>query len=124
VTTQDPQRQGALMVGDKSRRVANFHASTVRALAELVAAAGLSYPGQLRPHHIARRVSITEVRILSGLYPDMVKGELLEGKYRQTLFRLGWPMAQAESFEPLHSLSEALLEQADAHMAPAEEHVA
>ena len=114
VTTQDPHRQRALVVGDKAERVANFHASTLRALSELVAAAGLNHPDQLRPHHIARRISSTEVRVLSGLFPDLGKGELLEGKYRQTLFRVTWPMAQAESFEPLYSLSAALSGQVDA----------
>ncbi len=120
VTTQDPKRQRALVVEDKSERVANYHASTLRALAELVAAAGLSHPDQLRPHHIARRISSTQVRVLSALFPDMRKGELLEGKYRQTLFRATWPMAQAESFEPLYSLSAALSGQVNAESAQEE----
>lgn len=105
VTTQDPQRQRALVVEDKSERVANYHANTLHALSELVAAAGLNHPDQLRPHHIARRLSSTQVRVLSALFPDLEKGELLKGKYRQTLFRVTWPMAQAESFAPLYSLS-------------------
>lgn len=108
VTTQDPRRQRALVVEDKSERVSNYHSNTLHALAELVAAAGLNHPDQLRPHHIARRISSTEVRVLSALFPDLSKGELLEGKYRQTLFRVTWPMAQAESFEPLYSLSAAM----------------
>src|SRR5690606_18367363 len=86
----------------------NYHASTLSALAELLGAAGLAHPGQLRPHHIARRISNSEVRVLSALFPDLKKGELLEGKFRQTIFRVGWPMAQAESFSPTYSLSAAL----------------
>src|SRR5690606_20424631 len=39
VTTQDPGRQTGLVVADKAQRVANFHANTLRALAELLAAA-------------------------------------------------------------------------------------
>jgi hypothetical protein len=31
--------------------------NTLKALAELIAAAGLTYPSQLRPHHIVQRVS-------------------------------------------------------------------
>jgi len=108
VTTQDPKRQEGLVVGDKSVRDANFHENTLKALAELLGAAGLTHPGELRPHHIARRISSSEVRVLSALFPDLEKGELLEGKFRLTIFRTGWPMAQAESFAPLYSLSAAL----------------
>lgn len=113
VTTQDPDRQKALVVSDKSVRVANYHANTLKALGELLGAAGLKHPGDLRPHHIARRIANGEVRVLSSLFPDLEKGELLEGKFRSTIFRTTWPMAQAESFEPLYSLSAALSGHAD-----------
>ncbi|MBH0312056.1 FMN-binding glutamate synthase family protein, partial [Alcaligenes faecalis] len=33
---------------------------------------------------------------------------LLRGHYRQTIFRVGWPMANPDSFEPAYSLSKAL----------------
>ena len=108
VTTQDPRRQAALVVADKSVRVANFQQNTLKALAELLGAAGLTHPGELRPHHIARRIPNGEIRVLSALFPDLEKGELLEGKFRLTIFRVGWPMAQADSFAPLYSLSAAL----------------
>lgn len=108
VTTQDPKRQKALVVADKSVRVANYHANTLKALGELLGAAGLHHPCELRPHHIARRIPSGEVRVLSALFPDLEKGELLEGHFRNTIFRTAWPMAQAESFEPLYSLSAAL----------------
>ncbi|NHC61136.1 FMN-binding glutamate synthase family protein [Paenalcaligenes suwonensis] len=108
VTTQDPRRQEALVVSDKSRRAANYHNNTLKALADLLKAAGLHHPNELRPHHIAKRIPNGEIRVLSAMFPDLEKGELLEEKYRQTIFRVGWPMAQAESFEPLYSLSAAL----------------
>lgn len=108
VTTQDPRRQKALVVSDKSVRVRNFHVNTLEALSELLGAAGLQHPGSLRPHHIVKRIANGEVRLLSALYPDLERGELLEGKFRSTLFRTAWPMAQAESFVPLYSLSAAL----------------
>lgn len=108
VTTQDPRRQKALVVDDKSRRVANFHYNTLDALAELLAAAGLRHPQELRPHHIAKRIASGEIRVLSALFPDLEKGELLTGKFRSSIYRTAWPMAQAESFAPLYSLSAAL----------------
>ncbi|WP_269495048.1 FMN-binding glutamate synthase family protein [Castellaniella sp. S9] len=121
VTTQDPERQKALVVSDKSLRVKNFHASTLKALAELLGAAGLNHPGELRPHHIARRIANDEVRVLSALFPDMEKGALLVGQYPNTIFRTVWPMAQAESFEPLYSLSAALSGHARQDIPPPEE---
>lgn len=108
VATQDPKRQQALVVSDKSVRVANFHKNTLHALAELLGAAGLQHPDQLRPHHIARRISSDDVRVLSAVFPDLEPGEILQGKFRQTIFRVGWPMARADSFEPAYSLSAAL----------------
>ena len=100
VTTQDPRRQEGLVVSDKSLRVASYHNNTLKALADLLKAAGLHHPNELRPHHIAQRIANGEVRVLSALFPDLDKGELLQEHYRQTIFRTAWPMAQAESFHP------------------------
>src|SRR5690606_17195675 len=115
-TTQDPKRQAALHVPDKGQRVASFHNNTLKAMAELLGAAGVKHPCELRPHHIARRISSGEVRVLSAVFPDLEKGELLEGKFRNTIFRTAWPMAQAESFAPLYSLSAALSGNANSPM--------
>lgn len=108
VTTQSALRQKALVVSDKSLRVASFHNNTLKALGELLSAAGLEHPSDLRPHHIARRITNGEVRVLSALFPDLEEGELLRGEFKQTVFRTVWPMATAESFQPLYSLSAAL----------------
>ncbi|MFX8961257.1 glutamate synthase-related protein, partial [Acinetobacter baumannii] len=43
VTTQDPTRSRALVVPDKTMRVYNYHRATLHALAELIAASGLSH---------------------------------------------------------------------------------
>lgn len=107
VATQDPVRQRALVVPDKAQRVANFHGNTLHALAELLGAAGLTHPGALRPHHIARRISPSEVRLLSALFPELAPGELLEGKFRHRVFEAGWAMASADSFQPAQDLTTA-----------------
>lgn len=108
VTTQNPLRQKALVVSDKSVRVASYHSNTLKALAELLEAAGLHHPNELRPHHIAQRIANGQVRVLSALFPDLEKGELLRGVFKQTIFRTVWPMARPDSFEPSYSLSKAL----------------
>ena len=98
VTTQDPLRQRALVVPDKAERVAGFHRHTLHALAEMIAAVGLTHPAQLRPHHIARRVAQNDVRVLSNVYTFLQPGELLDGEAEPNVFKVYWPKARAESF--------------------------
>ena len=103
VATQDKLRQRALVVPDKIERVYNFHESTLKALAELIAAAGLTHPSQLKPHHLVRRISPNQVKLASALLPYLEPGELLDPSQLSRLppvFGLYWPMAQAESFSP------------------------
>jgi len=59
VTTQDPSRARALVVPLKTERVYCYHHATLHALSELIAAAGLEHPQQLRPIHFSQRSSRT-----------------------------------------------------------------
>ena len=105
VTTQDPQRQQALVVPDKAERVRSFHRSTLHALQELVQAAGLAHPSELQAHHIVRRVTDTEVRLLSNLIMRMTPGALLGDLSTQhKVFKDYWPMASADSFRAVDVL--------------------
>ena len=104
VATQDPSRQRAIVVPDKADRVRHFHHNSIEALAELLQAAGLTHPQQLRAHHVVRRVSSAEVKLLSAIYPELEKGDLLQGKYRLRIFEICWPLAQAHSFLPARSI--------------------
>jgi glutamate synthase domain-containing protein 2 len=99
VATQDPVRQRALVAKDKAPRVYNFHAQTLHALSELVAAAGLDHPGQLRPEHLFRRDATHGVISFAALYPTLRQGELLEGTGDER-FRRAWAMARPDSFAP------------------------
>jgi glutamate synthase domain-containing protein 2 len=100
VTTQDPVRERALDVPDKAQRVFNFHRSTLLALRELVQAAGLQHPADITAHHIVRRITDTEVRLLSNLIMQVEPGSLLSGDLEQqhNVFKLYWPIAKAERF--------------------------
>ena len=105
VTSQDPWRQRALVVGDKAERVYRYHHNTLHALQELVQAAGLQHPGEITADHILRRVSGFEVGRLANLLPYMQPGELLaaergEAPWRQPGFEQYWRRARADSFEP------------------------
>jgi glutamate synthase domain-containing protein 2 len=97
VTTQDPTRSRALHVPDKAERVYNFHRSTLHALAELTAAAGLDHPNDFHPAHFCRRVSSHEVMTFAELYPKLSEGELLAGA-RDSRLRAAWEMARTDSF--------------------------
>jgi glutamate synthase domain-containing protein 2 len=99
VTTQDPSRNRALVVPHKTERVYNYHHATLHALAELIAAAGLDHPQDLRPVHFSQRVSSTEVKSFAQLYPSLRPGELLDGT-EDVRFKDAWAMARAESFAP------------------------
>jgi hypothetical protein len=97
VTSQDPSRQRALVVPDKAERVFHFHAATLHALAEFVAAAGLDHPNEFMPAHFSRRISAREVVTFAELYPTLRRGELLGGT-TDPRFRTPWEMANANSF--------------------------
>lgn len=108
VATQDPSRAKALDVDNKASRVYNYHRNTMHAVAELVGAAGLNHPNLLKAHHIARRISPTEVRLLSAIYPELQENDLLKGNYRFRLFEVAWPVARADSFEPNGTVEELM----------------
>ena len=107
VATQDALRQRALVVPDKSQRVANYHRNSLHALAELLAAAGLEHPSSLRPHHVVRRVSSNEVRLYSQLFPYLAAGELLDGNSPHPFYRQAWALASPDSFAIVGELRKA-----------------
>jgi glutamate synthase domain-containing protein 2 len=97
VATQDPTRQRALVVPDKTDRVFNFHRATLAELAELTAAAGLDHPSEFKAEHISRRISPSEVITFADLYPSLAEGELVAGSGNPR-WRRPWDLAQAHSF--------------------------
>jgi glutamate synthase domain-containing protein 2 len=99
VATQDPLRQRALVVTDKSERVFHFHRNTLRALADLLAAAGLQHPDEIGPHHLARRVNATEIALYSQLHTFLAPGDLLAGACPHPFYRHNWDLASADSFD-------------------------
>ncbi len=101
VATQDPTRQKALVPEDKATRVFYFHENTVKALKELVAAAGLQHPDEIGPEHIIRRVSSTEVRALAILHRFLKQGDLLGDELpNHPAFQAFWKEASSDAFQP------------------------
>ena len=101
VATQDPLRQRALVVSDKAQRVFAFHRSTLKALSDMLSAAGLSHPNQLGPHHMVRRVTATEIKLMSQMHTFLKPGELLTGETQREFYTASWAMARADSFDPI-----------------------
>ncbi|MCZ0735573.1 FMN-binding glutamate synthase family protein [Phreatobacter sp. AB_2022a] len=100
VATQDAGRQRALVVPDKAERVLNFHRNTLKALAEMMAAAGVTHPRDLGPHHLVRRISSTEIKLYSQLLRFIEPGSLLTGGVDGEFYASAWKLASAASFEP------------------------
>jgi glutamate synthase domain-containing protein 2 len=105
VATQDPKRWRHLDVGDKSVRVQQFHDNTLKALRDMLCAAGLDHPQQLGPEHILRRVSPIEVRSLASLYRFLEPGELLDRVPAHAVFRDFWGDARSDAFAPPRRVS-------------------
>ena len=72
----------------------------MQALAELIAAAGLDHPQDIRPYHFSQRTSSSDVVSFTQLYPSLRDGELLKGT-EDVRFKQAWAMARAESFAPV-----------------------
>lgn len=97
VATQNPSLVHGLDVDSKFVRVARYHEEALKSLAELVAAAGLDSPHDLKPRHIYRRISKTRVKRLDQIYPFIAPGSLLTDDV-PGVYRTAWQEAAAESF--------------------------
>ncbi len=101
VTTQDPLRQQALVVGDKAERVYHFHQNTLHALKELVQAAGVQHPNEISAHHIVRRTGDHTVDSLAhALLREIPEGSLLQDTLDglPMVYQHHWHKASADSF--------------------------
>jgi len=77
VATQNKSLMKGLDVEDKAVRVANFHYSTLKSFNELLAASGMTSPGEIRRERICRRINEERVLKYSELYPEIEAGSLL-----------------------------------------------
>jgi glutamate synthase domain-containing protein 2 len=101
VATQDLSRQKALVVTDKAERVYQFHRTTLSALADLLAAAGVAHPSKLGPHHLVRRVGGVEIRQFSELHTYLKDRVLIDGLCDDGFYASNWDLATPDSFDPL-----------------------
>jgi glutamate synthase domain-containing protein 2 len=101
VATQDPLRQRALNVAEKSERVYRFHANTLKALAEMTGAAGLDHPGKFLPHHLLMRERDRDMVTGEDVYPYLPEGFLLREEPDEFGYLKRWKRSRAASFKPI-----------------------
>ncbi len=105
VATQDPLRQRALVVGDKSERVARFHDNTLKALGDMAGAAGLDHPSDFLPRHFMMRQADGAMVSGEDMFPYLPNGFLVSGDdgedEAQADYLIRWRRARAESFAPV-----------------------
>jgi glutamate synthase domain-containing protein 2 len=97
VATQDPKLVGGLHVGDKSQRVARYHRETVKSFFEVLGAAGLQRPQDLKPWFVMKRVSAMEIRSYADIYPQLTHGQLFTHPEGTGMSR-AWEHASATHF--------------------------
>lgn len=105
VAGPDGHQPRARVMPDKIERVERFHRYTLEALKELVQAAGLTHPREIRAAHIQRRAGGHAVGSLADGLVDVQPGAVLaaergEGAWPDAVFARDWPRARADSFSP------------------------
>lgn len=77
VATQNPALMKGLDVEHKSVRIYNYHRKTIKNLAELTSATGVSKPHDIKRNFISLRVEVNRVMRYDELYPEVAEGEYL-----------------------------------------------
>ena len=99
ITTQDLGRQRGLVVEDKAQRIHRFHEKTLKALAEITAAAGLVHPEGFRTHHLHQHILGKTSSEAGRAYPTIEEGALIKDA-AATIYAPYWAQADARSFRP------------------------
>jgi glutamate synthase domain-containing protein 2 len=98
IATQNPVRYKALDVEDKASRVANYHASMIENLMELIATAGLVNLKDLRAEHINHRIGGTKVSNYAELYPSITHRCLITGSGMPEAWKNEWAQVKSDSW--------------------------
>jgi hypothetical protein len=71
---------------------------TLKALSDMLAAAGLDHPDELKPYHLTRRVSATEIKSFNQLHTFLEPNQLIELTCKDGFYAENWKRASAQSF--------------------------
>ncbi len=114
IATQDKWLQRGLVVDIQAERARSFHQKTLEALANIVAAVGLTHPEDLQAHDLMAQISASNAKSISDVHTFLPRGILLDAP-DETPYANWWHAAQAESFKAKPDLAEAALQQAPEH---------
>ena len=95
IATQDQDRYKALDIEDKSERVANYHASMIENVMDLVIATGLNSLNEIRPEHINHRTKGAETKNYAELYPSIIDKCLLTDITIPEIWQKHWQQADS-----------------------------
>ena len=100
VATQDQDRQKAIDVPTKAERVFNFHKNTLHTLSEMIAAAGLKHPSDIKAHHLAQRMNDREIKNYAQIHFFLKENELLQNDLNdeENFYYRMWKLADANTF--------------------------
>ena len=100
VATQDQDRQKAIDVPTKAERVFNFHKNTLHALSEMIAAAGLKHPSDIKAHHLVQRMNDREIKNYAQIHFFLKENELLQNDLNdeENFYYRMWKLADANTF--------------------------
>ena len=98
IATQKASRFNALDVDSKAERVANYHASNIKNLVDLIAGAGEKQPEDITPHHLFHRVSGGDTQSYAELYTFIKPRCLLSPSVCPEDWRRDWARAEIDAW--------------------------
>jgi len=98
IATQNAKRYKALDVEDKSTRVAQYHASTIKHLRELIAVAGINSLKDIAPSLINRRIGSCDTTDYSEIYDSLASGCLLSEQNVPKKWQKDWSRAHSSTW--------------------------
>ena len=97
IATQDPGRQRGLVVSSKAERVCHFQKNTLHALAEVIAAAGVTHPSELDAGRLMIRKD-TDVIVPATQFYNLLAPNVLIDAPEDTHLARAWRSASSERF--------------------------
>jgi glutamate synthase domain-containing protein 2 len=98
VATQDPKRQRALYVPDKTQRVTSYQRGTVEQAMQVIASMGLHSFDDLRPHMLRRRIDHGTIQSYAETFEHLAPGQLYRDPPRS--WERDWVQANPDRFNP------------------------
>ncbi len=97
VATQEKGLMKGLVVSEKNKRVAMYHKNSMHSFMEILAAAGLNKPSEVKPYHINKRIEVDKVMNFDELFVFLKRGDLESDKSPKK-WRAAWDRSSSQNF--------------------------